>query len=105
MKNYKLLIHPFAELDMTDAKEWYDLQQEGLGNKFVSEIRETVKCIQENPFQFPKEKKNIRKAIVHKFPYSIFFYTNKELINIFAFFHSSRNPLIWQKRFKNQLLN
>lgn len=39
MKTHKLLIHPFAEIDMADAKEWYDLNQDGLGNKFVLEIR------------------------------------------------------------------
>ena len=31
MKDYKLLINPFAELDLTEAKQWYDLQQENLG--------------------------------------------------------------------------
>ena len=102
MKNYKLLINPFAELELDEAKEWYNLQQEDLGERFVKEIDKTVFRINENPLQFPKEKKQIRKARVNNFPYSIFFYTTNDLINVFAVFHSSRNPLIWKKRFNEQ---
>ena len=57
--------------------------------------------ITENPFQFPKERKYIRKATLSQFPYLVFFYVNDDLINVFAVFHSSRNPIIWRKRFKN----
>ena len=103
MKNYKLLINPFAELELDEAKEWYNLQQNNLGERFVNEIDITVIRIRENPFQFPKEKKQIRKAVVNNFPYSILFNVADNLINIFAVFHSSRNPMIWRKRFNEQI--
>lgn len=103
MKDYKLLINPFAELELNEAKEWYNLQKDKLGDKFINEVDKTVMQINENPYQFPKEKKQIRKAVVKTFPYSIFFYVADNLINIFAVFHSSRNPMIWKKRFNEQI--
>ncbi len=103
MKNYKLLINPFAEFELAEAKEWYDLQQNNLGERFVNEIDKTVIRINDNPFQFPKERKQIRKAVVNNFPYSILFYVTENLINIFAVFHSSRNPMSWEKRFNEQI--
>ncbi len=99
MKIYKLLINPFAELELNEAKEWYNLQQEHLGERFVKEIDKTLTRINDNPFQFPQKKKQIRKAVVNNFPYSIFFYVSDNLINVFAIFHYSRNPMIWKKRF------
>lgn len=102
MKIYNLLINPFAELELEEAKDWYNLQQDDLGERFVKEIDKTIIRINENPFQFPKEMKKIRKAIVNDFPYSIFFYMTDNLINVFAIFHSSRNPMIWKKRFRER---
>ena len=90
-------------LELDEAKEWYDLQQNNLGERFVNEIDKTVIRINDNPFQFPKERKQIRKAVVNNFPYSIFFYVTDNLINVFAVFHSSRNPMIWKKRFHEQI--
>lgn len=103
MKNYKLLINPFAELELDDAKEWYNLQQDNLGDRFVNKIDKIIIRINENPFQFPKEKKQIRKAVIKLYPYVIFFYVTENVINVFAIFHTSRNPMIWKKRFKEQL--
>jgi hypothetical protein len=99
---YKLIINPFAELELEEAKDWYNLQQDNLGNEFVMEIDKTIIRIKENPFQFPKEKKQIRKAVAKRFPYSLFFYVDDLIINIFAIFHSSKNPMIWKKRFENE---
>lgn len=103
MRDYKLLINPFAELELIQAKEDYNLQKEDLGERFVKEIDKTITRINKNPFQFPKEKKKIRKAVVSNFPFIIFFYVVDNTINVFAVFHSSRNPMIWKKRFKNKL--
>lgn len=42
MKTYNLLINPFAELELEEAKDWYNLQQNNLGDKFINEI-ETIR--------------------------------------------------------------
>jgi len=98
--NYTLLIGPFAEIDLKEAKDWYDLQRDDLGAEFIGEIKNTIYRIQENPEQFPFIKSGIRKAIVKRFPFVIFFSVNDELINVFAVFHVSRNPMIWNNRSK-----
>jgi hypothetical protein len=99
MKNYKLLINPFAEFELIQAKKNYNLHKEDLGEIFVKEIEKTITRINKNPLQFPIVNKNIRKAIVSNFPYTIFFYVVNDIINVFAVFHSSRNPMIWKERF------
>jgi len=98
MKRYKLIINPFAELDLQTTKEWYDLQREGLSDELITEIDKTLNRIKENPLQFRYIKKKIRMAIINRFPFGIFYYVKGEVINVFAIFHFSRNPKIWKKR-------
>ena len=102
MIDYKLLINPFAELELIQAKGNYNLLKEDLGERFVKEIDKTINNINKNPFQFPIEKKEIRKAVISNFPFVIFFYVVNSTINVFAVFHTSRNPMIWKKRFNNK---
>ena len=98
MSVYRLIINPFAEQDILEARDWYNEQKENLGNELIQEIKQTVISIEVNPLQFPEVRKNIRRAIVNRFPYSIFFTVNTTVINVFALFHTSRNPKVWKKR-------
>jgi len=101
MKIYKLIINPFAEEDLVNSKQYFDEQREGLGNEFVSEVKKTAKRIEQNPNQFPKQNAQIHKANVDRFPFSIFFYIKDLIINVFAVFHTSRNPTTIKQRYKS----
>ena len=98
MSSLKLIINPFAELDLQVAYEWYDLKKEGLGKEFLSEVEITLDRIHQNPQQFKKIKKQIRMAVVKRFPFGVFYFVKNDVINVFAIFHFSRNPQILKKR-------
>ena len=100
MNTFNLIVSPFAEVDLKVAFEWYNLQKENLGNEFISEVDFTIKRIKINPLQFPIKQKDIRKAVLKRFPFTIYFVVNEKLITVFAIFHNSRNPVIWKKRTK-----
>ena len=100
MNNFKLIINPFAELDLQTAYEWYNLRREGLGEEFISEIDNTINRIIQNPKQFRKVKMQIRMAVVKRFPFGVFYVIKGDIINVFAVFHFSRNPSTWKKRLK-----
>ncbi|MFV0591504.1 MAG: hypothetical protein ACK5M7_08970 [Draconibacterium sp.] len=98
MKDYRLIINPFAELDLKLAKEWYDLQRFKLGEEFLLEVEKVLSRIVKSPKQFPQVLKNVRKAVVSRFPFSVYFTVIETRIVVFAVFHNSRNPIIWKKR-------
>ena len=102
MSSFKLIIHPFAEIDLQVATEWYNLQKDKLGNEFVVEVDNILKIIAENPQQFPKIKKEIKRANIIRFPFSVFYVVKSDVINVFAVFHDRRNPVIWKNRIKNK---
>jgi len=97
MKSLEIEFLKSAKLDIYHAKKWYNLQKYNLGNEFIDELEKVYEHIKFNPNQFPKIKKDIRKAIVGRFPYCIYFVIESNIIRIFAVFHNSRNPIIWKE--------
>lgn len=98
----KLKISPFAEKDLTESIKYYNKQSEDLGNNFAEIVSETFDRIKDNPYQFPKEYKEMRKAKTERFPFKIFFVVNNSIGYILGIFHSSRNPEIIQERYRKK---
>ncbi|MDP1621778.1 MAG: hypothetical protein Q8M08_05505 [Bacteroidales bacterium] len=101
-KTFKLIINPFAELDLRLGYEFYELQKPGLGNDFINEVDVVLRRIEKSPLQFSQEKSNIRKALVNRFPFGIYFYLTEDIINVFAVFHFSRSPKKLSKRMRKR---
>ena len=50
------------------------------------------------PQRFPVGPKGIRRALLRRFPYMILFRATDDAIHIIAVFHTSRDPVRWQRR-------
>lgn len=98
MSSFQLRIHPFAELDIKHAKEWYNGKSDYLGDEFFTEVEKTISQLLHNPKQFPILTKNIRKAVVKRFPFCIFYIVGANTVDLYSVFHNSRNPQVWKKR-------
>ena len=98
MDSYQIIILPFAELDIRDSVDHYKGIEDGLDIKFIKSINTKISHISKNPYAFPVEKYDIRKAVVDKFPFCIYFVPRTDTIYIMAVFHDKRNPQIWKQR-------
>jgi toxin ParE1/3/4 len=87
----KLVIKPFAELDATDAANWYNLKRDGLGNEFLLALEAKINAIRRNPEQFKVEYKGIRRAFTERFPYGVFFIFENDVVYVLAIVHTSRS--------------
>lgn len=87
-----------ARAEIIEAQDWYAAQAPGLGNRFRLQIDSAIQRIALQPSQFPVVLGNARRALVRDFPYSLFFRVDHDEIIVFACFHGSRNPTIWQRR-------
>lgn len=98
----KLLIRPEAEVEIADAHNWYKLQAEGLSSEFLRAVDACLNSVERMPLAYPIVHKNIRRALLRKFPYGIFFvYETDEdegRVVVLACFHARRDPKVWQKR-------
>lgn len=93
-----LVVRPEAHKDIKDATRWYERERPGLGRQFVSELDRLFGRILENPGQFPKVDQEIHRALLHQFPYEIYFRLMQENVRVLAVVHQRRHPDIWRLR-------
>ena len=89
---------PEANQELHEALRWHAQQSPGLDDEFMRCIDEALAKIVRNPRMFPIAIQKVRKHLVRRFPYIIYYEINNPEIMILAVFHTKRNPLKWQRR-------
>ena len=84
--------------DIDSAYVWYEEQQTGLGERFLSAVSDVVQQIQSNPQVFGRVRGNVRAGLARDFPYVVYFRSEATRIVIIAVLHGRRDPQIWMRR-------
>ena len=71
--SYQVLISPEAELHLEDAYHWYESQNKGLGSEFIRVVDASLFAIQRNPLAYASVYREVRKKLIRKFPYGLFY--------------------------------
>ncbi|MGL6075217.1 MAG: type II toxin-antitoxin system RelE/ParE family toxin [Fimbriiglobus sp.] len=87
-----------AEVEFDEAFDWYNAQRPGLGSEFVEAVQSVLASISRSPFQHAVVIEDIRKAVVQRFPYCLYYRTHDDRIEIISVFHSRRDPSVWKSR-------
>ncbi len=87
-----------AELELLDAAQYYELQATGLGTEFLDKIDAAIEDIRKHPDRWPILKTNIRRRLVHRFPYALLYRVDSDEIIIQATMHLRRRPDYWFNR-------
>lgn len=94
----KVIFTKFAKLELEDATSFYELEYPGLGKRFKQEVKKSIKRILEYPKAWSIERSDIRKCLLHKFPYKILYSIEDDHILIIAIAHLHRKPDYWVER-------
>lgn len=98
-----LIIRPLAEADVQEASDWYEEREPGLGSQFVDEISDALVRVRRKPLQFPDIGRGMRRALLRRFPYAIYFILRDEnKVTVLAVLHQHRNPNVWKKRLQEE---
>jgi toxin ParE1/3/4 len=95
---FRIVFTQAARLDLIEAQDWYEREAPGLGPHFRAAIDALTERMSANPRQFPAVFKDVRRALLRRFPHSLFFVMEGETLLVVACFHASRDPAQWQKR-------
>jgi toxin ParE1/3/4 len=87
-----------AQMEFDEAFDYYDQRREGLGVEFVAEVPRVFDRLASNPGLGRVVMSDIRKAVVRRFPYCVFYRPHGDRVEVLAVFHSKRNPREWQRR-------
>lgn len=90
--SYEIHARRAAELDIAEAQVWYESQQNGLGGEFRAEISSVIDRLSETPFIYQRVHRDVRRAIVRRFPYLIWYRIVGESVIVLACTYAGRNP-------------
>lgn len=93
-----LIVRPEAETDIADAYHWYEHQRGGLGDEFLLRVEAALESIRFNPDLIPPLFKEIRRKLLRRFPYGVFYISTAAHISVLAVIHCKRHPRHWQDR-------
>ena len=89
---------PDADAELAEARQWYAHQRESLDAEFMESIDDALLRITRTPKAYPVVYKTLRRAVVRRFPFSIFYEITLSEIQVIAVFHSRRDPERWKAR-------
>jgi toxin ParE1/3/4 len=87
-----------AQQEYDEAAQWYEERQAGLSLRFETEIAATLAKIVGHPDRYPVVRRDIREALVQRFPFCVYFRIRNEKIVVLSIFHTARDPDVWQSR-------
>lgn len=90
--NKRIRILPLAKQDILNAKHYYDKIKSGLGRSLTTEIDEKLHIIAANAEIGLMVEKNVRRLLIQKFPFGIYYALTGEIIFVVAFLHLSMSP-------------
>lgn len=94
-----VIIHSEAREELDRAIAYYQEQKAGLGLDFLSEVEQALGKIQQNPNLGESYKvSELRRYVIQRFPFLIFYAEFQEFIWVVAIAHGRRRPDYWRRR-------
>ena len=93
-----VVFHPEADAEVIDAADWYDGRLRGLGADFLDEIDAAVSRISDTPEAFGIVTDDIRRHLLHRFPFGVLYRVEADRIFVLAVMHLHREPHYWERR-------
>jgi len=94
----RLIYHPEAEAELIDAARFYERRVRGLGGRFLREFDEAIEKILEAPERWQSVEGDLRRYLMPRFPYGIYYRVSDEELRILVVKHHSRHPDYWKHR-------
>lgn len=103
MLKVKYIVSKEALTEIKDISLRYETEGDFLGERFLNELYNiSLEKICSNPYAFRKVRKNssIRRFVMKRFPYKIFYDTSTLPFKIIAVIHTSRSSRYLKRRLR-----
>ena len=87
--------HPDASLEYGEAVDYYSEINPLLADAFVAEVEHAISMIRKYPDRWRLIAGDVRRYLVHRFPFGVYYNIEDDKINVFAIMHLS--SLLTQK--------
>jgi toxin ParE1/3/4 len=96
--NRRVIFRPQAEAEALEARDWYEAHLPGLGADFTRDVERAIGMISGSPSVFARVHRDVRRVMLKRFPYAIYFRALRDEVLILAVMHGRRHPRRWKSR-------
>lgn len=89
---------PEALTEIDEAYVWHEEQRSGLGEEFLTTLREQLNLIEESPLMYAVLYRGVRGGPMKRFPYVVYYRAETDRTTVIAMHHGSRSPRAWRRR-------
>jgi plasmid stabilization system protein ParE len=91
--------HSLAKREVIEAAIFYEKERDGLGAEFLDELDKAERMIAGNPELFEEVRPGIRRCLVERFPYGVYYRTpDVHTVQIVIVKHHRRRPGLGMRR-------
>jgi toxin ParE1/3/4 len=94
----QITFHHAAHAELLEAIQHYKGISPGLAALFVENVNADLQLIYDNPEAFQRVDLDLRQLPLGKFPYSLFYALEHNIIRVVAVAHHKRKPGFWKNR-------
>ena len=94
-----LIVTREAEADILDGFRSYEEKALGLGDRFLDALEHCFVRIVPNPRLYQEVEGSIRRAVLHTFPYLVFYTFDSDAVHILAVIHGAQDPAYIKARY------
>jgi plasmid stabilization system protein ParE len=87
-----------AEEEMAEAALFYEAASSQLGSDFLDDVQRTVDRLRKFPQAGEAISSDLRRTLLHRFPFSLVYTIEDNVIVVIAVAHQDRRPGYWQSR-------
>lgn len=93
-----LVLSILTEDDLAEAIDWYTRIRPGLGDDLVLCVEDALDRILQHPEAFPAVMPDLRRTLVRRFPYGVFYRVRQDRIEVEALFPLRADPSrLWER--------
>jgi len=89
---YTLRFLPEVEDDVVVGYAWYEAKTRGLGEEFLRVFYVGVGDVSRNPLLYSMGHRDVRRRLLRRFPYTIYFRIEGNEVIVLGLFHCARDP-------------
>ena len=89
--SFKLVIRQKAKNDIFAVFRWYKAQHPGLEEEWLTAVDAAMARIGQYPFAYPIVYKEVRRMVINRFPYHLFFTVYGKTVRVLNCLHAKRD--------------
>ena len=94
----RIVYHPHAEAELVEAARFYEKRLPTLGSQWLDATDQALAKISATPTRWRIIEKDVRRYLMPRFPYTIYYRALVDEVRILAFKHHKRHPGYWHYR-------